>query len=123
MDGWALVFFYGSALGVWVLYLMAPLNPHKYPYMMSCSLLNFEALQWITPRNGIANLWTVNLDVLSSKWTFFLAHGGRDFTGQHLPNGTKTFYCSFISTALLQDCFQRRLNDTNSCHEQKFSTL
>lgn len=44
----------------------------------------------------------------------FLAHRGRDFTGQHLPNGTKTFYCSFISAALLQDCFQRRLNNTNS---------
>lgn len=71
-DAWDLVFFfYGSALGVWVLYLMAPLNPHKYPYMMSCSLLNFEALQWITPKNGVANLLPLNLDVWSSKWTFF----------------------------------------------------
>lgn len=75
MDAWALVFFCGSALGVWVLYLMAPPNPHKYPHMMSCSLLNFEALQWITPRNGVANLSAVNLDVLSSKWTFFSSLG------------------------------------------------
>lgn len=71
MDAWPLVFYYGSALAVWVLYLMAPYNPRKYPYMMSCSLLNFEDLQWITPRNGVSNLLAVNLDVLISKWTFF----------------------------------------------------
>lgn len=54
---------------------MAPYNPRKYPYMMSCSLLNFEDLQWITPRNGVSNLLALNLDVLSCKWTFFLPHG------------------------------------------------
>lgn len=112
VDAWALVFHHGSALGVWVLYLMAPYNPRKYPYMMSCSLLNFEDLQWITPRNGVSNLWAANLDVLISKWTFSLAHRGPEFPGQRLFNGRKTFCCSFIPAPVLQDPFQRRrLND------------
>lgn len=54
---------------------------------------------------------------------FFLAHGGRDFTVQHLPRGSKTCYCSFISADLFKDCFQRRFNNTNSRCEQKFLTL
>lgn len=83
---------------------MAPYNPRKYPYMMSCSLLNFEDLQWITPRNGVSNLLALNLDVLSCKWTFLLPHGGRDFTGQHLFNGTKVF---FLIPVLVQHMFYK----------------
>lgn len=33
---------------------------------------------------------------------FFPARVGCDFTGQHLPNGSETFYCRFISAALLK---------------------
>lgn len=109
VDAWALVFQQGSALGVWVLYLMAPSNPRKYPYMMSCSLLNFEDLQWITPRNGVSNLWAANLDVLISKWTFFFrSRGDESFqVNVYLMEGRL-----FVAAPVLQDHFQRRrLND------------
>lgn len=52
---------------------MAPFNPHKYPCMVSCTMLNFEALQWITLRNRVGNLSALNLNSTSIKETFFPA--------------------------------------------------
>lgn len=59
---------------------MAPYNPHKYPYMVSSTMLNFEALQWITIRNRVGNLSALNLYSMSFKGTFF-AFGGHNFPG------------------------------------------
>lgn len=74
VDVWDVVFSCGSAHGfVWVGYLMTLYNPsHKYPYMVSCTMLNFEALQWITLRNRVCNLSALNLYGMSFKGTLFL---------------------------------------------------
>lgn len=54
-------------------YLMTPFNPyHTYPYIMSSTMLNFKALQWITLRNKVGNLSPLNLNSAISKGTFFL---------------------------------------------------
>lgn len=60
---------------------MAPYNPHKYPSMGSYTMLNFEALQWITLRNRVGNLSALNLYSMSFKGTFF-ASGGHAFSGK-----------------------------------------
>ena len=65
---------------VWVGYLMTPHNPsHKCPYMVSYTMLNFEALQWITLRNRVCNLSALKLHSMSFKGTFFFAFGGHAF--------------------------------------------
>lgn len=38
---------------------------------MSCTMLNFEALRWITLGNGVGNLSALNLNGMSFKGTFF----------------------------------------------------
>lgn len=40
--------------------------------MVSCTMLNFEALQWITLRNRVGNLSALNLYGVSFKRTFLL---------------------------------------------------
>lgn len=68
-----------SSWFVWVCYLMTPHNPsHKCPYMVSYTMPNFEALQWITLRNRVGNLSALNLYSMSFKRDIF-AFGGWAF--------------------------------------------
>ncbi len=53
-----------SSWFVWVGYLMTPFNP-SHKYMVSCTVFHFEALQWITLRNRVANLPALNLYCMS----------------------------------------------------------